>query len=169
MSYDTIALAYHPRRRKSIKDQTPVKELSHSNPQNRNSQANTNLMIEIKMSVQDVGDSPHAQGFNCPAKKYQCKHSSKIRHFTKMCFTKSAHLQLQHYHKSKPKQAHQIIVPHHSTKQYQNTHVFDNVDDCMIAFQLRAQPQKSVHNQQVTTGYTQEHLYAILGVDFLYC
>ena len=20
------------------------------------------------------GDSPHAQGFNCPAKKYQCKH-----------------------------------------------------------------------------------------------
>ena len=30
----------------------------------------------------------------------------------------------------------------------------------MIAFQLCVQPQKSVHNQRVTTGYTQKHLYA---------
>ena len=30
----------------------------------------------------------------------------------------------------------------------------------MIAFQLCAQPQKSVHNQRVTTGYTQKCLYA---------
>ena len=40
------------------------------------------------------GDSPHAQGFNCLAKKYQCKHCTKIGHFTKMCFTKPAHSQL---------------------------------------------------------------------------
>ena len=30
----------------------------------------------------------------------------------------------------------------------------------MIAFQLHAQPQKNVHNQKVTTGYMQKHLYA---------
>ena len=30
----------------------------------------------------------------------------------------------------------------------------------MIAFQLHAQPQRSVHNQRVTTSYTQKHLYA---------
>ena len=30
----------------------------------------------------------------------------------------------------------------------------------MIVFQLCAQPQKSVHNQRVTTGYTQKCLYA---------
>ena len=29
------------------------------------------------------GDSPHAPGFNCPARKYQCKYCNKIRHFTK--------------------------------------------------------------------------------------
>ena len=29
----------------------------------------------------------------------------------------------------------------------------------MIAFQLHAQPQRSVHNQRVTTGYTQKCLY----------
>ena len=105
------------------------------------------------------GDSPHAQGFKCPAEKYRCKHCTKIGHFTKMCFTKNAYLQPQKYHKGKPKQAHQIFVPEHSTKQYQNT-CNCNDDDFMIVFQLRAQPQKSVHNQRVTTGYTQKHLYA---------
>ena len=30
----------------------------------------------------------------------------------------------------------------------------------MIAFQLHAQPQRRVHNQRVTTSYTQKHLYA---------
>ena len=48
------------------------------------------------------GDSPHAQGFNCLAKKYQCKHCTKIGHFTKMCFTKKAHPQPQQYHRGKP-------------------------------------------------------------------
>ena len=30
----------------------------------------------------------------------------------------------------------------------------------MIVFQVHAQPQKNVHNQKVTTGYTQKCLYA---------
>ena len=30
----------------------------------------------------------------------------------------------------------------------------------MIAFQLHVQPQKNVHNQKATTGYTQKCLYA---------
>ena len=77
-----------------------------------------------------------------------------------MCFTKNAHPQPQHYHKGKPKQAHQIIVPEHSTMQYQNTGDCDNDDDFMIAFQLHAQPQKNVHNQKVVTGYMQKPLYA---------
>ena len=77
-----------------------------------------------------------------------------------MCFTKNAQKQAQHYQKGKPKQAHQIVVPEHSTKQYKNTHECDNDDGFMIAFQLCAQPQKNVHNQKVTTGYTQKCLYA---------
>ena len=99
------------------------------------------------------GDSPHAQGFNCLAKKYQCKHCTKIGHFTKMCFTKSAHPQLQQYHRGKPKQAHQIVVPEHYNK-------CDNDDKFMIAFQLCAQPQRSIHNQRVNTSYAQKCLYA---------
>ena len=78
-----------------------------------------------------------------------------------MCFTKNAHPQAQLYHKGKPQQAHQIIVPEQSTDQYKNTHECDDDDDdFMIAFQLCAQPQKNVHNQKVTAGYTQKHLYA---------
>ena len=77
-----------------------------------------------------------------------------------MCFTKNAHLQPQQYHRGKPKQAHQIFVPEHSNKQYQNTCKCDNENEFMIALQLHAQPQRSVHNQRVTTGYTQKCLYA---------
>ena len=76
-----------------------------------------------------------------------------------MCFTKSVHPHPQHYHKGKPKQAHQIIVPEQSIDLYKNTHECDD-DDFMITFQLHAQPQKNVHNQMVTTGYKQKCLYA---------
>ena len=77
-----------------------------------------------------------------------------------MCFTKNAHPQLQQYHRGKPKQAHQIVVPEHSNKLYQNTCKCDNDDEFMIAFQLCAQPQRSIHNQRVNTSYAQKHLYA---------
>ena len=77
-----------------------------------------------------------------------------------MCFTKNVHPQPQDYHKGKPKQAHQIIVPEQSTKQHKNTRVCNHDEDFTIAFQLCAQPQKHIHNQQVTTGYTQKHLNA---------
>ena len=77
-----------------------------------------------------------------------------------MCFTKNAHPQPQQYNKGKPKQAHQIVVPEHSTKQYQNTCNCNNDDDFMIVFELRAQPQKNAHNQKVTTGYIHKCLYA---------
>ena len=34
------------------------------------------------------GDSEHGEGFQCPAKKYQCKACHKFGHFTSMCFQK---------------------------------------------------------------------------------
>ena len=64
------------------------------------------------------------------------------------------------YYRGKPKQAHQIVVPQHYNKPYQNTQECDNDDEFMIAFQLCAQPQRSIHNQRVNTSYAQKHLYA---------
>ena len=77
-----------------------------------------------------------------------------------MCFTKPAHSQPQQYHRGKPKQAHQIVVPEHHNKLHQNTHNCDNDDYFIIAFQLCAQPQRSIHNQRVNTSYAQKCLYA---------
>ena len=155
-----------PKKKKGSKKPNPSKG---TKPQQLQQQEQSNQHQPCERSLNQCtrcGDSPHAQGCNCPAKKYQCKHCTKIGHFTKISFPKNAHLQPQHYHKDKPKQAHQIIVPQHSTKQYKNTHKCDNDDDVMIAFQLRAQPQKNVHNQKVTTGYTQKCLYANIAYTF---
>ena len=34
------------------------------------------------------GDTTHIEGFQCPAKKYQCKASHNFGHFTSMCYQK---------------------------------------------------------------------------------
>ena len=49
-------------------------------------------------------DTPHAKGFQCQARKFQCKICHKFGHFTSVCFQKS---QGQHssnsFHARKPK------------------------------------------------------------------
>ena len=49
-------------------------------------------------------NTPHAKGFQCPARKFQCKIFHKFGHFTSVCFQKS---QGQHssnsFHARKPK------------------------------------------------------------------
>ena len=54
MSNDTIILAYHLRRKKAVQNQTPVKELNHSNPSSTNRETNIYLMIKVQTSVPDV-------------------------------------------------------------------------------------------------------------------
>ena len=41
-----------------------------------------------KTRCSKCGDSVHVEGFQCPAKKYQCKACHKFGHFTSMCFQK---------------------------------------------------------------------------------
>ena len=43
---------------------------------------------EDKSRCSKCGDSLHIQGFQCPAKKYQCKACHKFGHFTSMCYQK---------------------------------------------------------------------------------
>ena len=38
------------------------------------------------------GDTAHIEGFQCPAKNYQCKACHKFGHFTSMCFQKKSKL-----------------------------------------------------------------------------
>ena len=103
MSHITI-LACHPRRKKVVKNQTPVKEpngYSHPTSRNRSSQHTPLPYDRNPNQCTRCGDSPHAQGSNLTAQQRNTNAiiATKIGHFTKMCFTKNAHPQPQHYHK----------------------------------------------------------------------
>ena len=52
------------------------------------------------------GDSTHLEGFQCPAKKFQCKACHKFGHLTSLCFQKNQQKQI-HCKSRKPK-AHQL-------------------------------------------------------------
>ena len=46
------------------------------------------IVNKNKEKCQKCGDSLHVEGFQCPAKKYQCKTCHKCGHFTSLCFQK---------------------------------------------------------------------------------
>ena len=60
------------------------------------------------------GDTPHIEGFRCPASRHQCKYCHKFGHFSHLCFKKK---QESGYKRSsrKPK-AHQLMVGTYSTE-----------------------------------------------------
>ena len=63
-------------------------------------------MHKYKDRCPKCGDSTHLEGFQCPAKKFQCKACHKFGHFTSLCFEKNQQKQA-HYKSRKPK-AHQL-------------------------------------------------------------
>ena len=84
------------------------------------------------------GDSIHAQGFQCPAKKYQCKVCNKYGHFSSLCYQKKT----QVHHKNSPKnpKAHQLhagpmYVQHSANHSYSIESSFDE----SFCLQLQAQ------------------------------
>ena len=54
-----------------------------------------------------VCDSPHIEGFRCPASRYQCKYCHKYGHFSKLCFKKSGS---DHKKNIRRPKAHQLMV-----------------------------------------------------------
>ena len=46
------------------------------------------IVHKNKDQCNKCGDSIHAQGFHCPAKKYQCKACDKYGHFSSLCYQK---------------------------------------------------------------------------------
>ena len=54
------------------------------------------------------GNSTHLEGFQCPAKRYQCKSCHKFGHFTSLCFMKGQ--QKQAYHKPHKPKTHQLTA-----------------------------------------------------------
>ena len=99
-----------PKKKKGRRKPNPSRSNKPQQPQQQKQSKQHQPFERNPNQCTRFSNSPHAQGFTCLAKKYQCKYCTKIGHFTKMCFAKTAHQQPQHYQKSKPKQAHLLDV-----------------------------------------------------------
>ena len=83
------------------------------------------------------GDTPHAKGFQCQARKFQCKICHIFGHFTSVCFQKS---QGQHssnsFHARKPK-AQQLCVGALYTLQYAGSSEYDSDPEDNFCLQMK--------------------------------
>ena len=73
------------------------------------------------------GDTVHLEGFQCPAKKYQCKACHKFGHFTSMCYQKK-----QAYSKLRRPKVHQLqvgTVYAHESASYDHFHDDSTTED----------------------------------------
>ena len=66
------------------------------------------LVLKYKNRCPKCGDSAHLEGFQCPAKKFQCKACQKFGHFSSLCYQKNQ--QKQAPYKSRKPKAHQLKV-----------------------------------------------------------
>ena len=91
------------KKKKGSKKPNPSKGTKPQQPQQQRQPNKHQSYDRNQNQCTRCGNSTHAPGFNCPAKEYQCKHCTKIGHFTKMCFTKNAYPQPKQYHEGEPK------------------------------------------------------------------
>ena len=80
------------------------------------------------------GDSTHLDGFQCPAKRYQCKSCHKFGHFTSLCFIKGQ--QKQAYHKPHKPKAHELTAG--TIQAYDSQTESESSDNCFcLQFQIK--------------------------------
>ena len=96
-----------------------------------------------KTRCSKCGDSVHIEGFQCPAKKYQCKACHKFGHFTSMCYQKK---QAPSKHR-KPK-AHQIqagSIHAHRSAPYDHSDE-DSTSEESFCLQLKVKQRQAREN-----------------------
>ena len=86
------------------------------------------------------GDSIHAQGFQCPAKKNQCKVCKKYGHFSSLCYEKKTQAHHKNSHRNpKPHQLH--VGPMYA--QDSASHCYSEVSSSDESFCLQWQAQSN--------------------------
>ena len=83
------------------------------------------------------GDTRHAQGFSCPAKKYLCKACKKYGHFTSLCFSKQK------------KTAYQITAEEMENNSESEMDEDPYSDDSFVLYQMRAKINMSTTQWRV--------------------
>ena len=92
------------------------------------------------------GDTPHMEGFTCTASRHQCKHCSKIGHFSHLCFRKKQ----EGTYKKNPRKpmAHQLQIGRYSAKDSLDNQVDTDVSESEESFCLQMQIKKSQADQE---------------------
>ena len=83
------------------------------------------------------GDTRHAQGFSCPAKKYLCKACKKYGHFTSLCFSKQK------------KTAYQITAEEMENNSESEMDEDPYSDDSFVLYQMRAKINMSTAQRRI--------------------
>ena len=84
------------------------------------------------------GDSIHAQGFQCPAKKYQCKVWNTYGHFSSLCYQKKT--QVHHKNSRRNPKVHQLHAgPTYAQDSANHSYSEESSSDESFCLQLQAQ------------------------------
>ena len=114
----------------------PGLTMQHKNVEQKPSQSKKSFDPRSAHNQNDrcskYGDSTHLEGFQCPAKRYQCKSCHKFGHFTSLCFMKGQ--QKQAYHKPHKPKAHQLTA---GTIQAYDSQTESDSSDNYFCFQLQ--------------------------------
>ena len=83
------------------------------------------------------GDSIHMQGFQCPAKKYQCKVCNEYGHFSSLCYQKKT--QMHHKNGCRNPKAHQLHAsPMYAQDNANHCYCKESSSDESVCLQLQA-------------------------------
>ena len=103
------------------------------------------------------GDTPHVEGFGCPASRYKCKNCHKVGHFSSLCFKKK-----ESEYKREPKQprAHQLMVGRTSAQ----SSSYEQSDTCLRLCDDSFCLQMKVKSTQAETKMQEpQHLFTNLA------
>ena len=79
----------HKKKKSFVKPRPPSHKNDASDRQNNYKKSfDAKNVYKNKERFQMCGDSNHIEGFQCPAKKFQCKTCHKYAHFTSLCYQK---------------------------------------------------------------------------------
>ena len=105
------------------------------------------LSFQKRRQVHKCGDTPHIEGFLCPASRHQCKHCSKTGHFSHLCFRKKQ----ESTYKKNPRnpKAYQLKVGRYSTEdslyKQEDTDVSESEDSFCLQMQIKKLQAETQH------------------------
>ena len=92
------------------------------------------------------GDPIHVQGFQCPAKKYQCKVCNKYGHFSSLCYQKKP--QVHHKNSCRNPKIHQLHAgPMYTQDSANHYYSKESSSDESFCLQLQAQSNQAEGKQ----------------------